>query len=175
MVNPYESPPDALQSGPEPDVDPRRNASSGLVHQVGILGILLIVHGVLLLAVAAGGLFIAIIAPSALATAQDEAFDQQATATLVMMIYGGMGGLALIVGIVQILSGIRLFRFRSRVFGIVAISMGVVVWLTGVCALSGIPLMIYGFVVLLNRDVIRAFAMIKQGKSKSEVVAFFSE
>lgn len=167
MENPYQSP-DTLHSKPHAD-DAIVSTYSGMVHQVGILGILLIIHGVLLLAVAAGAISIAIIAPGVEGAGMDET-----TKTLVLIVYGGMGGLAVVTAIVQILAGVRLMRFQGRVLGIVAVSMGVLVWLTGVCALTGIPLLIYGLVVLLNSDVGRAFAMRKQGLSKREVVAAFS-
>ena len=142
------------------------------MHHVGVLGILLAIHGVLLLVLGGFCLFVAIAAPMMLANVPDEGmYDTKATQTMIVLVYGFFAVFALLAGFAQLLSGIRLTRFRGRVFGIVSISMGVVCWFSLVCAMTGIPLMIYGFVVLLNRDVIQAFELAKQGKAKREILA----
>jgi hypothetical protein len=61
-------------------------------------------------------------------------------------------------GLLQLRAGYRLRSFRSRTLGLVALSAGVATVFGCYCAPTSIALLIWGVVVLANRDVIARFA-----------------
>ena len=71
--------------------------------------------------------------------------------------------------IVRVVAGVRCLRYRSRTFAIVALSSGVLTILTGYCLPTGLALLIWGLVVLMNESTVRAFTLGDQGMSLDEI------
>jgi hypothetical protein len=74
-------------------------------------------------------------------------------------LYGGLGAVALIAGILRIYAGYQNFRYRKRVLGIVSLICGLGSMIVCYCAPTGIAMLIYGLIVYLNPAVQAAFAM----------------
>ncbi|MDP7017127.1 MAG: hypothetical protein QGG36_15075 [Pirellulaceae bacterium] len=90
------------------------------------------------------------------------------------VMYGALGAVAMLVGAVHVFAGLQNYRFRRRVFGTVALGMGMLSVFTCYCAPTGIALAIYGMIVYLNGPVVSAFDMAKQGYSGDAVLATFN-
>lgn len=67
-------------------------------------------------------------------------------------------GLVFVLGILKIVAGVRNFQRRSRILGIIAISVAPLSVFTLFCAPSALVIMVYGLVVYLHCDVKLAFA-----------------
>ena len=88
---------------------------------------------------------------------------------IMLAVYGSMGLIFLVVGVLGIWAGIRMLKFRGRTLGIVALSSGLLSMFGCYCLPTAIGLFIYGLIVLLNEPVKRAFAMGEQGRTASEI------
>jgi hypothetical protein len=84
----------------------------------------------------------------------------------------GLAGLA--TGGLRIFAGIRNLKYRGRVLGIVALSLGLLTAVTVFCAPTSIALLIYGLIVYLDSDVAKAFDMGNQGLPPHEIRARLS-
>jgi hypothetical protein len=88
-----------------------------------------------------------------------------------MILYGLLGLLLLAVGGLRIVAGVLSFRYRGRILGIVSLGAGLTTLLACYCFPTALALFIYGLVVYLRPDVVRAFEMRKQGASPEEIRA----
>ena len=71
----------------------------------------------------------------------------------------------------HIVAGIRNYKFRGRVFGLVALGGGMITMITCYCAPTAIALGVYGLITFLNPEVNQAFAMAASGKKREEIMA----
>ena len=145
----------------------------GMINHVRVVGILQVVQGSLVLLVGIGLGVMGVVMP--LIMKADPNFRGEMMDAPPMwifpVIYGGMGIALSAVGLLHIVAGVRTHRFRNRVFGIVAISLGMCASLTCYCAPTAIGLMIYGLIVYLNGPVVVAFDRVRQGESVDQVLA----
>ena len=93
---------------------------------------------------------------------------------MMLAIYGSMGLVSLVIGVLGIWAGIRMMRFRGRTFGIVALSSGLLSLAGCYCLPTAIGLFVYGLIVLLNPSVKHAFEMGEQGHSANEIQNHFA-
>ena len=154
----------------------------GLVHHVAALGILTIVQGAL---VTLMGLFLigmAAVVP-AMIKAQGGFPNQPGMPQrpmpaemewVLLAVYGGAGVIAVALGVLNIVGGIGVMRFRGRILGIVALSSGLLSIFGCYCFPTALGLFIYGLIVLLNGPVKRAFEMGTEGVSSTEIQAHFA-
>lgn len=181
MENPYASPPPAFDTYGQaaPDGTYRQR---GLIGHVRVLGILMMIQGVLglLMGVALIGLgvFVGVMFvnegggpgfPRNQNQPPPEVFGW-----ILGVVYGGMGLLMMIVGGVTGYSGWRTFQFRSRTLAIVSLCTGLLSVFTCYCAPTGIALMIYGLIVMLNPSVRDGFALGEQGLTADQIDAAFN-
>ena len=97
----------------------------------------------------------------------------EAMMKMVSWIYGLAGGSLFLVGIIQLVAGVRNFFLRSRVFGLVALGLGVLAAFSVICAPTSLGLAIFGMVVYLSPAVTHAFQLRKDGVSRDEIMARF--
>ncbi len=95
----------------------------------------------------------------------------EAMTWIFLAIYGGMGLITLVAAILHIFAGIRNYKFRSRVFGLVALGGGMVTMITCYCAPTAVALGVYGLITYLRPEVNHAFAMAASGKKRDEIMA----
>ncbi|MBM4089523.1 MAG: hypothetical protein FJ276_08855 [Planctomycetes bacterium] len=145
----------------------------GMINHVRVVGILQVVQGSLVLLVGLGLGVMGLAMPMIMRADPDfrEEMMDGPPMWIFPVIYGGMGIALSAVGLVQIVAGVRTYRFRNRVFGIVAICLGMCASLTCYCAPTAIGLMIYGLIVYLNGPVVVAFDRVQQGESVDQVLA----
>ena len=93
---------------------------------------------------------------------------------MLLAIYGSMGLISLVIGVLGIWAGIRMLKFRGRILGIVALSSGLLSIAGCYCLPTAIGLFVYGLIVLLNEPVKRAFAMGEQGRTAAEIQNHFA-
>ena len=93
---------------------------------------------------------------------------------MLLAIYGSMGLISLVIGVLGIWAGIRMLKFRGRILGIVALSSGLLSIAGCYCLPTAIGLFVYGLIVLLNEPVKRAFAMGEQGRTAAEIKNHFA-
>jgi len=181
----------SLPPSDDPNADPYRAPSSSaetehpgyagdflgpgnMVRQIPILSGLMIAQGILVIIM---GLFLcfAMFMPMILA---DQMAAQGAPPAVVspvylMVVYGLLGALALIGGIVTIMAGVKMLDFRGRKWGFTALGLCIASVFTCYCAPTGIALAVYAFILLLNPQVVEAFRQREQGQSKVEVLGRF--
>jgi hypothetical protein len=78
---------------------------------------------------------------------------------------GAMCLLLLILGVVTIVSGMKVIHYRGRKLAIVTLLFGMLTVFTCYCFPTTIALTIYGLIVLLNPTVKLAFECVEQGRS----------
>ena len=88
---------------------------------------------------------------------------------IMLAMYGSMGLISLVIGVLGIWAGIRMLKFRGRTLGIVALSSGLLSIAGCYCLPTAIGLFIYGLIVLLNEPVKSAFAMGEQGRTAADI------
>jgi len=154
----------------------------GLVHHVPALGILTIVQGGLVTLL---GLFLtglAILVPYLLnanggfggpAGMQGRPMPPEAR-WVMMAAYGVSGILAVALGVLNIVGGVRMLKFRGRIFGIVSLSVGLLSIVGCYCFPTALGLFIYGLIVLLNEPVKRAFEMGAEGATSADIQSRFA-
>jgi hypothetical protein len=166
----------APESSPQWQTDYFRDAPAGghaalgrgLVGHVPIVAWLLIVQGLLELVL---GLFCLLVI-GVVVFIPDEAFD--ATDKLVIGgIYAVVAVPSLVCAGLRLVAGVFNLRYRRRGLGMVALAVGLLTVLTGVCALTAIGIGIYGLIVYVNDSVVAAFRMGDAGRTKAEINAAF--
>ena len=93
---------------------------------------------------------------------------------MMLAVYGSMGLVSLVIGVLGIWAGIRMLKFRGRTLGIVALSSGLLSIAGCYCLPTAIGLFVYGLIVLLNEPVKRAFVMGEQGRTAAEIQNHFA-
>ena len=165
-----------------PQVQLPPDMQRGLVHHVTALSILTIVQGTLVLLYGIGLSVLAFVMPAVMRTqvamqgqpgmpagAMPAGFEW-----MMMAIYGSMGLVSFVIGVLGIWAGIRMMKFRGRTFGIMALSSGLLSIAGCYCLPTAIGLFVYGLIVLLNVSVKRAFEMGEQGDSANEIQNHFA-
>lgn len=170
---------------PDGSITMQADARRGLVRHVTIVGWLMVVQGIAELVVGVGLVVAAFAIPAAMAAAvQDNpAFQAQGTdltpeqlRVLITAMYGVMGAIGILAGLVAIIGGVRLTRFRSYILGIVALCGGFFTIFAGCyCFPTALGIGIYGLVVLLNESVKSAFSLRKQGCSVAAIKTEFAK
>lgn len=161
---------------------PPAGSQRGLVHHVMALSILMIIHASIEVLIGFGSAAAAIVVPMMIRAEAAGRQGQGMNATpmppglewMLMAVYGGIGLFLLLIGGAGIWAGIRMMKFRSRTFGIVALSSGLITLFTCYCFPTSIGLFIYGLIVLLNPEVRQAFDMGEHGYSAADIQDHFS-
>lgn len=181
MENPYASPPPAHDWGDKNPYAPLAGGRPrGFVGHVRVLGVLMMVQGAFDILM---GLFLLGMSVFAVVMLQNDEefkriqaqeFSPEVMSYIVGGIYGGLGLIALVVGILNAYAGWRTFRFQSRTLGIIALSGGMVTVMTCYCAPTSIALLIYGLIVYLDSSVKEAFEMGARGHTPDQIDAAFN-
>jgi hypothetical protein len=144
-----------------------------MVGQVKVVSILMIIHGVMLILM---GLYLTVAGPLlfTIVKLDDKAppSDDKVFSVL-MVVLVVLGVLVLLVGALNLVAGIRCMRFRGRGLALTAVIANVIPLLTFYCAPTSIALSVYALIVLLNGDVVKAFAMGSQGVPPDEIKRAF--
>lgn len=173
-VNPFHSPSDVRDSelNVPAGADPVIVRSPGTVRQVRPIAICMIVHGLLIsllgLVFAGMGIFFMNISPEMLG---DDAAAIEPMQGIMSWGYAIFGFVVLLIGMLTIFAGVRNLSFRSRTFGIVMLSVGVLTSLGCYCAPTAIGLAIWGLIAYLNPSVARAFELVAKGTSTADILA----
>ena len=93
------------------------------------------------------------------------------TMGIMSAVYIAMGLPALIAGVLKVVAAIKNLKYRGRTLGIVALASGAVTVVTCYCMPTAIALMVFGLIVYLNEESVRAFAMGEEGRSPEEIKA----
>lgn len=165
-----------------PQVQLPPDMQRGLVHHVMALSILTIVQGSLVTLYGIGLAVLAFVMPAVIQAqggmprqAGIPAAPMPAGVEWMMLaLYGSMGLVSLVIGVLGIWAGIRMIKFRGRTLGIVALSSGLLSIVGCYCLPTAIGLFVYGLIVLLNPSVKRAFEMGEKGHSASEIQNHFA-
>jgi hypothetical protein len=179
MDNPYQSPqePSTPFAG-NPPMD-GNHRPRGLVNHVRVVAILMLVQGALeVFAAFVFGVMAVAIRPMMLHQEMQMPPPNQPPPEqffwIMTVTYGVMATAALIVAVLHITAGVRNYRFRGRVLGIVALAGGAATTLlTCYCIPTAFALAVYGLIVYLNRSVVEAFRMGEAGCSSSEIFTTF--
>jgi ABC-type branched-subunit amino acid transport system permease subunit len=174
MENPYQSPEEPCT--PPPDGEPDRRPP-GLVHHVRVVAILMIVQGALELLAGVGLGAFAIVMPQVMRADLQRAPQPQPMPAnmfwVITVIYGGMAAAALAAALLHITAGLRNYRFRGRILGIVALASGLLTFFTCYCLPTAVGVGVYGLIVFLDGSTTEAFAMGEAGCSSSEILTTF--
>lgn len=144
----------------------------GMLGQVPAVGILIILQGVLI--IVAGGLLagFGLLMPQFFRQMQNNPnmggnpppmppnFE-----FIMAVVYGSLGLVLVVVGILTVIAGVRVYRLRGRIFAIVMVCVGLGTCITCYCAPTAIGIAIYAMIVLFNEPVKRAFQMVANGAS----------
>lgn len=142
-----------------------------MVSQVFVVAILMIVQGCL---VALMGLMLEALAAFVQWAPDQFNQGQQEMSQVLMLVYAIMGAGLLAIGGLQIVAGYRNLQYRGRTMGIVALSVGLLPVFTCYCAPTAIGLAIYGLIIYLHNDSLRAFQLGEQGYRRDQIMAAFS-
>jgi hypothetical protein len=140
-----------------------------VVGQVKIVGILMIVHGVIIFLVGGG-----LVAVAVAIMAMPARGGGGAEPWIVGGIYGGGRSLVALIGALHAIAGFRVMAFKNRVLGLVALFSNTLLLFTCYCAVTAIPMMIYGLIVLFQSEVGRAFEMVAAGSTPEEAIRRFT-
>lgn len=146
-----------------------------MVGQVTVVSILMIVQaGLTLIA----GLFLTVMGPAMFTMARlDKGPKNRTDETMLMVIaaiYLILGLTVLLSSILTLVAGIRALKFRGRTMAIVALFSNIIPVFTFYCAPTSLGVMIYGLIVMFNRDVAQAFEMADKGMSPRDIQDEFS-
>ena len=168
--NPFAAPRAAPAAGAGPAGELGRDA--GMIRHVMPVAILMIVQGAFELLLGVVLLAAAVMAPMMLPEGLGAGEQTPVPMAWIMAgTYGVMGGGGLVAGLMHVVGGIFGLRFRRRVLGIVALSVGMASLFTCYCGLTAVGLGIYGLVTYLNPAVIAAFALGDAGVPAAEIRA----
>ncbi len=176
--NPYLSP--ELGRGPgvqSPDSPFAGSPRRTMISHVPVVAILMIVQGVceLLMGVLYVGLGVVMPQVMEQGMAQQQmppnAPQPEMMYWVLLITYASMGVLAMVAGILHVVAGFRTYSYRSRILGVIALILGMVAPLfTCYCWPTSLALGIYGLICFLNADVADAFARVKAGATKQQVM-----
>jgi hypothetical protein len=145
-----------------------------VVGQVKIVGILMIVHGITVVVMGGfygvmGGVLMAAPPPPPAGGGPPPGFFAAMT-----WIYVALGALIALPGLLNVIAGVQLIRYRGRTLAIVALFSNALALISCYCIPTIIGMMIYGLIVLFNTDVAWAFDQIARGKDPNDVVRRFN-
>ncbi|MGI8979375.1 MAG: hypothetical protein ACR2FY_09125 [Pirellulaceae bacterium] len=179
MSNPYQSPsfdPKQFQDYPSP-FPPPQNTGFGWVQQVRVVAILNCVQGGLECLMGTFLVGMAVFVPIMIRMEQrNNPGINSAPAGMewiMVAVYGGIGGVVLIAGVLRIYAGLQNFRYRKRVLGIVSLVCGLASMIGCYCAPTSIALLIYGLIVYLHPAVQTAFEMGDKGTPADAILSSF--
>lgn len=177
MSNPYQSPQADFKLPPgQPGYAPP-DTGFGSVNQVRILAVLNGVQGVLELPMGLMTASMGVILPTLMKVEQqNNPRPGQAPEEFLWMmtgIYLAIGIPTIIGGILRIVAAWSNFHFKRRTLGILSVCFGMVSVFSCYCAPTGIGLLIYGLILLLNPAVKHAFEMGDQGQTSDQILATF--
>ena len=171
--NPYSAEP--LAAGP-PNSESSEAAvprDMGMVRHVPTVATLMLVQGVLESLMGmffiGMGVFMAVAVREAMIQQPPNGQDVEKFAWMMGGIYGGLGLVGIIGGVVKIVAGILNLRFKSRIFGIVALCSGATTFLNWLCLPTAIGLGIYGLIVYFDEAVRYAFQLGRQGHHAADI------
>jgi|GEM_PF-1659251 len=171
--DPYQAPQVGPASGQE-QYHGNHLGPGNLVRQLPVFGGLLIAQGALTILM---GLFLVAMAmlPSLLeaVAAGANSSPHPVSPAYLMVVYGVLGALAITGGVVQIITGMKIIDFRGKTWGFVSIGVCIASVFTCYCGPTGIGLCIWGFILLLNPQVIEAIKQRESGRSKIDVLNMF--
>ncbi len=169
--NPYATP--SPYAGDHSDQD-QRQPGLGYIRQIPILAIFTIVQGALLTLMAlfciGYGIFFAFL-PEMMPEAEQAKMQAESGPMLeiISAIAIGFGVFVLAIGILHIVAGIRVLKYRGRGMIMATWLLGLLASITIYCAPTSIGLAIWGLIVFLNPAVKTAFKMVEDGMEKREV------
>lgn len=149
-----------------------------MARQIPIVAALLITQGVLECLM---GLYLAVMGPTMAAmflalpssgSSSSPPPPPEAAGVLAGMgiVFGAMGVAIIASAVLKFVAAARAFKYRGRVLGIVALASGVVSAMTCYCLPTALALGIYGLIVYLNDEAVRAFALGEQGLTPEQVL-----
>jgi hypothetical protein len=171
--NPFRSPGNeepasaAIPSESDESIDPR---AIGKAKYVPTVAILMIVHGVLMVAVALFFIFMIVVMVPLLGQQMENQQDiqrqqnpnapplsKEGMTTMLYAVYGGMSAFLFIIGALGIYTGIRNYGYHDRVLGLISLvlNMGSIFFCW--CMPLSIGLMIFGMIIYLSPEADRAF------------------
>ena len=163
--NPYAAPAASIA----PSLTQAAPNDRSMFAQILVVGILQTVVGGMELLLGGAYVAMAIVIPMSLRAASGAAPGEAFSEWMIGLIYGGIGGGAMISGCLRLASGISSFYFRNRLLMLISLVFGLVSTFTCYCALTAAPLAIYGMIVMFSPAAKRAFAMRKAGMSPTEI------
>jgi hypothetical protein len=122
------------------------------VGQVRVLGALTLSHGVILILYSLLWLGFAAFVPF-MPEQPTSSGNPPPPPELMLGIFGCFGAFHFVPGILQLVAGIQMLRFRSRPIAIVALASGLVTFIGCYCLPTAIGLAIWGLIVLADPDV----------------------
>lgn len=146
-----------------------------MVPQVTIIGILMIVNGSLCVLY---GILLIFMGPfmssmfniqGAPPQAQPQVQQMQQMVQVISVVYIVLGAASALAGIMNIAGGIAALRFRSRGFVITALFFNAAAFGTCYCLPTSLGLMIWGLIVMFQRDVAHAFSLGASGYNADEI------
>jgi hypothetical protein len=142
-----------------------------MVGQVTVVSILMMVQAGLTLMM---GLLLTVMGPAMFVAARVDKGPRnsgdEAVLSVLAVVYLLLGLGALTSAILTLVGGIRAIKFRNRTFVIVALFSNIIPVFTFYCAPTSLGVMIYGLIVMFNRDVAQAFEMAaERGMSSREI------
>jgi hypothetical protein len=155
------------------DINPNGLRRS-ILTQIRIISILMIIHGLLLMAVGGLYLFFAMFMPS-FVIGQNKQIQQPGGPSpedlemILLVTYAGMSAAGILPGILQVIAGIANVRLKGRIFGMIALGCGVLSVGTCYCAPTGIALCIYGLIIYFHDTASKAFELSSKGMSYSDI------
>jgi hypothetical protein len=177
MENPYQSPKEPC--GPFAEAVPEGSfpRPAGLVRHVRVVAIIMVVQGALELGMAVLLGVLAVIVPQMAAQAASshpqDSLPPQAFLQIMTFTYGGMAAATFVAALLHIIAGVRNYRFRGKVFGIVAMACGVLSASSCYCLPTAVGLGVYGLIVYLNEGTAEAFRMGKSGVTATRILDAF--
>jgi hypothetical protein len=80
-----------------------------------------------------------------------------------------VGVAAFVSGVLNVIGGIRLLKYRGRTFAITALFANIIPLFTCYCLPTSLGVMIYGLIVMFQTDVAQAFELGAQGLTPDEI------
>lgn len=169
MENPYRAPEVDSVSPARGAVLPIERRASWAVGRVRLLAILLLAQGILesivgLVSLSAGTLVL-------ITYSQPNVQPPAGTSPQQMtIVFFGLAAVLLIPAGLHIWAGIANLSFRGYTLGLVALGGTSIALFSGICAPTGLPLMVYGLIVYLQPDVADAFQLGEEGQSPEAIL-----
>ena len=177
--NPFEAPQPAETKVVETTEYVHDGSGRTYVRQVSVVASLMIAQGILMFVFAVGCIGYSIVFANIdeIVAADEKANFQnsfpESTQLMVTSIFGFWGALGIILAPLYCVAGVLNLGLRARGVGIAALLVGLGTALTVYCAITGIPLSIYGLIIYFNPAVAEAFRLRKTGLDKHEVLSTF--